>query len=179
MQRSTIDKLVSTLGAVIAVVLLLLSAVLGFAYSFVHGQVYDQLSAQQIYFPARGSAGLNSLPTADKSAVSKYAGQKLTTGAQAAVFANHYIAVHLKEIGGGKTYSELSAQAQADPTNTALVGKVETVFKGETLRGILLNAYAFDTMATVAGIAAIGAFIGGIIFIILAVLGFNHAKKAA
>ena len=40
----------------------------------------------------------------------QYAGQQLTTGAQAETYADHFIAVHLKEIGGGKTYAQLSAR---------------------------------------------------------------------
>ena len=85
----------------------------------------------------------------------QYAGQQLTTGAQAETYADHFIAVHLKEIGGGQTYAQLSTKAQANPTNTKLPDQVATMFKGETLRGLLLNAYAFGTMGTIAGIAAI------------------------
>lgn len=179
MQRSKIDKLVSSLGLVIALVLLLSSFGLLFAHNFVHQQVYNQLSAQKISFPKTSDAGFKALPSDDQAAIKPYAGQQLTTGAQAEVFADHYIAVHLNNIGGGKTYSELSAQSQADPSNTALAAKVSTVFQGEMLRGTLLNAYAFDTMATVAGLAAVGAFIGTIVFVILALLGFAHAKKAS
>ena len=99
--------------------------------------------------------------------MNKYAGQQLTTGAQAETYADHFIANHLKVIGGGKTYSQLSTEAQADPTNTNLAATVETVFKGQTLRGLLLNAYAFDTMGTIAGIAAIAAFAGAALMLML------------
>jgi hypothetical protein len=85
--------------------------------------------------------------------------------------------VHLKEIGGGKTYSELSAQAQAHPTDTKLAAQVETVFKGETLRGLLLNAYAFDTMGSIAGIAAIAAFVAAVVMLVLSALGLWHAGR--
>jgi len=107
----------------------------------------------------------------------QYGGQQLTTGAQAQVYADHFIAVHLKEIGGGKTYAQLSSQAQADPTNTKLAGTVNTMFKGETLRGLLLNAYAFGTMATIAGIAAIAAFIAAALMLALSVLGLLHIRR--
>ena len=178
MNRSTVDKLVSTLGLIVAVVLLLASFGLYFAHSFVHAQVSSQLSAQKITFPAANSVSLNALPEADKKAVSQYAGQQLLTGAQAAVFADNYIAVHLNTIGGGKTYSELSELAMTDPTNTALAGKVNTVFKGETLRGMLLNAYAFDTIGTISLIASFVALAGGIILAILSIFGFRHSKHA-
>ena len=107
----------------------------------------------------------------------QYGGQQLTTGAQAEVYADHFIANHLKAIGGGKTYAQLSAEAIAKPTDTALAAQVATVFKGETLRGLLLNAYAFGTMGTIAGIAAIAAFIAAAVMLILSGLGLMHARR--
>lgn len=177
MTRSSLDKLISVAGIVIVLALIIASAALFWTHNFVHGQVHDQLASEKIYFPATDTGGLTSLPTADQSLVGKYAGQQLLTGAQAEVFADHYIAVHLNKIGGGKTYSELSSQSLADPTNVALAGKVQTVFRGETLRGLLLNAYAFDTAAQVAYYAAIGSGIAAIILLALSLLGFRHAGK--
>jgi hypothetical protein len=176
MNRSMLDKLISSMGVLVAVVLLAGSCTLFWAHSFIHSQVNSQLAAEKITFPPTGSLGITSLPKADQPKVSAYAGEQLLTGAQAKVFADDYIAVHLKEIGGGKTYSELSTAALADPTNQVLAGRVQTVFRGETLRGLLLNAYAFDTMAVIAGYAAFGALAAGIILLFLAVLGFQHAK---
>ena len=108
-----------------------------------------------------------------------YGGQQLTTGAQAEVYADHFIANHLKAIGGGKTYSQLSAEAIAQPNNATLAAQVNTVFKGETLRGLLLNAYAFGTMGTIAGIAAIAAFIAAAVMLILSGLGLMHARRTS
>lgn len=177
MTRSTLDKLISATGVLLVLVLLAASVVLFWTHSFIHGQVHDQLATEKIYFPKAGTSGLTSLPAADQSAISAYAGQQLLTGAQAEAFADHYIAVHLNRIGGGKTYSELSAESIADPTNTTLSGQVQTVFRGETLRGLLLNAYAFDTAASVAYFAAIGAGVAAIILLILSLFGFRHAKS--
>ena len=109
----------------------------------------------------------------------QYAGQQLTTGAQAEVYADHFIANHLKVIGGGKTYAQLSAEAIAQPANLKLAAQVATVFKGETLRGLLLNAYAFGTMGTIAGIAAIAAFIVADVMLLLSGLGLIHARRTA
>lgn len=176
MNRSSLDKLISSTGVIVAIVLLAASGALFFAHSFIHKQVHDQLAAQKITFPAAGSEQLKMLPADDQAKVSKYAGQQLLTGAQAEVFADHYIAVHLEHIGGGKTYSQLSSQSLADPTNTTLAATVNTMFRGETLRGLLLNAYAFDTMALVALYAAYGAVAAGVVLLILAALGFQHAK---
>jgi hypothetical protein len=75
------------------------------------------------------SAAIKALPP-DDAAMTKYAGQQLTTGARTEMYANHFIAVHLKEIGGGKTYSRLSAESQANPGNTALKAQVDTIFRG-------------------------------------------------
>ncbi|HET7302798.1 MAG TPA: hypothetical protein VFI74_05715 [Candidatus Saccharimonadales bacterium] len=178
MNRSSLDKLISSAGLIVAVVLLAASGGLFYAHAFIHNQVHDQLAAQRITFPAKESESLNALPAADKDAVSPYAGMQLTNGKQAKVFADNYIAVHLQKIGGGKTYAQLSAASLADPSNTQLAAQVNTVFKGETLRGLLLNAYAFDTMATVAYIAAIGALAASAVLFILVILGFNHARYA-
>jgi hypothetical protein len=128
-------------------------------------------------FPGENNPGLSALPADDKAAVSQYAGQQVVSGAQAKVFADNYIAAHLKNIGGGKTYSELSAASLANPTDQKLSAQVQTVFRGETLRGLLLNAYAFDTMAMVAQIAAFGAFVVGALLLILSALGFYHAGR--
>lgn len=179
MNRSVLDKLVSTTGLVISVVLFAASAGLLYAHNFIHNQVHDQLAAEQIFFPGKGSASLAALPQADQDKVAKYAGQQLVTGAQAEVFADHYIAVHLKKIGGGKTYSQVSAASIADPTNAMLAKQASTLFQGESLRGMLLNAYAFDTMAVVAGYAAAGALTGAAVLLVLAALGFMHAARVA
>lgn len=184
MRRRTFDVIASTIGLGLAALLIVAGGLLTWANSFVDNQVHDQLVAQKIFFPAKGSESLNELKGADKAAISKYAGQQLTTGAQAEAFANHYIGVHLKGVGGGKTYSELSGQYQgmtdaqkASPDGLALNGKVQTMFRGETLRGLLLNAYAFGKMSTIAGIAALVAFIGAGVMALLGGLGLWHAHR--
>ncbi len=52
------------------------------------------------------------------------------------------------------------------------------MFKGETLRGMLLNAYAYDTMGEIAGIAAIVAFTGGGVLLVLGGAGIWHSARA-
>lgn len=137
----------------------ILGFVSGFAFwasSFATSTVHDQLAAQQIYFPAAGSTPITVLPKVDAVAMTQYAGQELLTGAQAQVYANNFINVHLGLIGNGKTYSQLSAAAIADPTNVKLAGQVATIFKGTTLRSMLLNAYGWGQIGQFAGYAAIG-----------------------
>jgi uncharacterized membrane protein len=175
MRRKTFDALLTTGGLVLAAVLVV-AGVLGlWARNFVDNQVKTQLAQQQIFFPAAGSASI--ADPAIKPYLTKYAGQQMTNGAQAEAYADHFIAVHLKAIGGGKTYAQLSEQAQADPTNTKLAGQVATMFKGETLRGLLLNGYAFWKMGQIAAYAAVAAFIGAAVLLLLAGLGFWHLRR--
>ena len=159
----------------------ILSFAAGFAFwgsSFSTGQVHDNLAAQQIYFPAANSPAITALPAADAAAMSVYAGQQMTTGAQAETYADHFIKVHLNEIAGGQTYSQVSAAAQAAPTNTKLAGQVQTLFRGETLRGLLLNAYAFWEMGQIMLVAAIAAFAAAGLMLILSGLGVFHLRRA-
>jgi hypothetical protein len=177
MQRKTFDAIVSGIGLIVAIVLLIASGLLFWAHNFVHTQVTQQLSAQQIYFPPAGSDALK--PDNIGPYLNKYAGQQLTTGKQAQAYADHFIAVHLDEIAGGKTYAQLSTKALANPKDEALAAQVAVVFKGETLRGLLLNAYAFDTMATVAWYAGFAALIGGLALLILSILGIMHLRRVS
>jgi hypothetical protein len=175
MQRRTLDALISWVGLSLTAILIVAGSLLTWGHNFITHEVRTQLAAQQIYFPASGSPATAG---PEFAAMRHYAGQQLTTGAQAETYANHFIAVHLKDIGGGKTYAQLSAQAQANPTDTKLAATVNTMFKGETLRGLLLNAYAFGTMGTIAGIAAIAAFIGAGLMLLLSLLGLRHSRNA-
>jgi hypothetical protein len=142
-----------------AVMVLVFAFCAGFLYwgsGFVNGMIHDQLAAQQIYFPAKDSAAIKALPAADATAVQRYAGQQLMTGDQAKVYADNFIAVHLKAVAGGKTYSQASAAAQANPQDPKLAAQVQTLFRGETLRGLLLNAWGWSQVGMYALYAAIG-----------------------
>jgi hypothetical protein len=179
MRRRTFDALATTAGLVIAAVLLVAGGLLLWGHNFVTGQVHTQLAAQKIYFPPAGSAPIKALPATDAKAMSVYAGQLMTTGAQAQTYADHFIAVHLREIGGGKTYAQLATASLAQPKNAALAAQVQTVFRGETLRGLLLNAYGFWQMGQIMLIGAIVSFVGAALLLILAGLGFAHLRRAA
>ncbi|HEX3714323.1 MAG TPA: hypothetical protein VHV09_16130 [Trebonia sp.] len=176
MRRRTFDILLAVAGLFLAVTLVAAGGLLTWAHTFIGNEVHTQLAAQQIYFPAANSPAVAAPQFA---AMRPYGGQQLTTGAEAEVYADHFIANHLKVIGGGKTYSQLSAEATAQPANSKLATQAETVFKGETLRGLLLNAYAFGTMGTIAGIAAIAAFVAGAVMLVLAGLGLMHARRTS
>lgn len=139
--------------------------------AFIHDQISTQLTAQQIYFPPAGNQAITALPSADATAMTQYAGLQLTNGDQAKVYANNFINVHLNEVAGGQTYAQMSAKAMADPTNTKIAGQVATLFKGETLRGLLLNAYGWWTIGTYALYAAIGLAIAA--FAVLVAFAFE------
>jgi hypothetical protein len=145
-------------------------------HSFVNGEVHSQLAAQKIVFPANGSPAIKA---PEFAAMHQYAGQLMTNGAQAEVYADHFIANHLKVIGGGQTYAQLSGKALTQPKNVALAAQVETMFKGTMLRGSLLNAYAFWKMGQLAMLAAIVAFAGAAMLLILSILGFAHLRRVS
>ena len=104
MNRKFVDKVASTTGLLLAALLLLAGGLMTWGYSFTNNQVKTQLAEQNVTFPAAGSGAITSLPAADQAQVAKYAGEKMLNGRQAQVYADHFIAVHLKEIAGGKSY---------------------------------------------------------------------------
>ncbi len=177
MRRKTFDALAVIGGLILAVVLLVAGGLLLWGHGFVNDQVHTQLAAQKIYFPPASSGAIKALPATDAQAMTAHAGQQMTTGAQAQAYADHFIAVHLREIGGGKTYAQLSAAALANPKNTALAEQVQTVFRGETLRGLLLNAYGFWKMGQIMLIGAIVAFAAAAALLIMSVFGVVHLRR--
>jgi hypothetical protein len=177
MRRRAFDVIASSVCLLLTLLLAAAGALLIWAYTFVDNEVHTQLAAQQVVFPAADSQAITSLPPADAAEMKKYAGQQMTNGAQAKTYADHFIAVHLKAIGNGQTYSQLSAQLMQHPTDQKLQAQVETVFKGETLRGLLLNAYAFWQMGQIAKWGAIVCFIAAAVLLVLSVLGFLHVRR--
>ncbi len=181
--RSTLDKLISWTGLLLAVVLLLAGGLLTWAHSFIDDQVHGQLTDQGITMPA-GDA-LSALPKADADALEEFAGSPLDTGTEAKAFADHYILAHMNAASDNRTYEEVSGEytqlSDADKATAdgqALASLRQTLFMGNTLRGLLLYGYAFATIGTIAGIAAIAAYIGGVVFLALAGFGFWHARRA-
>jgi hypothetical protein len=179
--RATLDKLISWTGLLLAVVLLVAGGLLTWASSFASGQVHDQLAMQDITMPAKSALETS----AQHKALDQYAGQKMTNGKQAKAFADHYILVHMNAAGGGKTYEEVSGEyialsdaQKASPDGQKLAGLRQTLFMGNTLRGELLTAYAFGTLGTIAAYAAIASFVGAAVLLLLAGIGFVHAKRA-
>src|SRR5437762_757154 len=191
MKRRTLDILFSVGGLVLAALLLIVGLVLTSNANFANNYVTTQLSEQNITFKT-----LDTLTAEEKqsSCLLQYAGQKLTTGKQAECYANDFIGLHVKSIADGKTYadlgtpqSQLQAQVtQAQKTNdpnlanlqkqlTTITAQRDTLFKGETLRGLLLTSYGFSVFGDKAGQGALVAYLAALLLALLSIAGFTHA----
>ncbi len=197
MKRKTLDLVFSIGGGLLAVLLLVLGLVLQNQANFAKDYVHDQLSAQKITFtPTEG------LSDEEKKAACLIdnAGKALTSGKQAECYANEYIGLHLTEINDGKTYAEssgesreLAAEAEAaaedDPDSAdtqelqakadAASAKVDSLFRGETLRGLLLTSYGFSVFGERAAQAALVAFLVAAVLALATVAGLVHAFSKA
>jgi hypothetical protein len=155
----TVPTLV-VIGSILFLVLSVGGGLLLWGSHFARDMVHDQLSAQKISFPEKGAENFD---PKTYPGLQQYAGQAVDSGPKAKAYANEFIAVHLNEIGGGKTYSELSGQSLADPTNTKLQQTVQTMFRGETLRGLLLYAWGWSVVGLIAYWVGIAALIGAVV----------------
>lgn len=177
MDRSSWDRIVSGAGAVVAVMLIVLGTMAIYGGSFGQDNVRDRLVPQHISFPPA-----DAMTPQEKAEVGGFAGAVVDTGVEAEAFAR-YIAGHLEGVNEGATYSQTSAAAREeglDPKVAAdLQAKADTLFKGESLRAMLLNAYGWWTLATIALWAGIAMVIAGLLLGILSILGFRHAGKVA
>lgn len=177
MNRKAWDQLVSAAALVLAVMLILLGGAAVYGGNFGRQNVTDRLAPEKVSF-----APLSAMSPEEKAAVGEFAGQQVTTGPQAEAF-SRYIAGHLEFVNDGKTYAETSAAARVeglDPQVAAdLQAKADVLFKGETLRSIMLNAYGWWTIATIALYAGYGMIAAGLVLFVFALLGFRHAKRAA
>ena len=177
MRRKTFDAILTAVGAVVVVVLLVAGGLLMWGYSFASSNVHNQLSEQQIFFPAKGSSALASPKIGPY--LNQYAGQQLLTGPQAEAYADHFIAVHLSEMPYGGVYSAVSTASRANPNDAKLKAEVQTSFQGTTLRGLLLEAYAFSTFAQIALLAGIASFVLALVMLILVILGWLHVRRVS
>lgn len=189
LDRRVVDMLVSWTGAVLAVALIALGGAAIYGGDFAMDNVRDRLVPQKITV---GPAA--DMSDEERAIVGSYAGQRVDTGPEAEAY-SRYIGLHVSQIGGGKTYAELGGplfaleaqieEAQAAGQDTAameeelagLRAQRDTVFKGETLRAILLNAYGWWTVGQIATYAGIGMVAFGLILTVLVFFGFRHARR--
>ena len=176
MDRRAWDRIVSSAGAVLAVILLVLGGAAIYGGNFGQDNVRDRLAPQNISFPPA-----EAMTPEERAEIGEFAGAKVETGVEAEAFAR-YIGGHLEGINEGATYSETSAAAREeglDPDVAAdLQVKADTLFKGESLRAMLLNAYGWWTVSTIAVYAGYAMVIAGLLLGLLAFLGFRHARRA-
>jgi hypothetical protein len=163
----------------VEVVLFLLLAVGGslllWGSTFAGNMVHDQLASQKIQFPPKGSSALSAK---EFPGLQRYAGQAVDNGPKAKAYANQFIATHLKSVAGGQTYSQVSAASQQNPSNQALAGQANTLFKGETLRGLLLYAWGWSVVGRIAFWVALAAFAGALVVLGAIVYGLVWSKPA-
>lgn len=152
---------------VIAVIFLVFGIVGWQAYSFTSTNVREQLSEQKIFFPEKGSKALDPATYPD---LQKYGGQQVDNGEKAKAYADGYIKKHLAKIADGKTYSEVSSEFLKNPKDAKLAEQRQSLFMGTTLRGLLLNAYAFGVMATILKVISIISFAVAGLSLVLAVI---------
>jgi hypothetical protein len=185
MKRKTFDKIVTAIGAGLTVFLFVSAALLNWGASFAEDSVRSQLENQNISFPAA-----EAMPEATAAQLAKWAEMKVTTGEMAKDYSDLYIWEHMKSsaiaaVGKPATYSEVSGMymglVRGGSTDTAQIAKLgelrQTLFMGNTLRGMLLEAYAFGTMGVIAGYGALAALLGGILMLILTLLGVVHLRR--
>ena len=172
--------ILTMVGGMLFVVLMVAGGLAVWGSNFASNNVHNQLAKQDIYFPSKTAfehpTGKEVRATMDPY-LEQYAGQQVLTGAQAEAYADHFIAIHLSEMPYGGVYSKASAAAMKHPTTPKLTGLVATTFKGTTLRGLLLEAYAFSVFGQIATVAAWCAFILAGIMLILTILGLLHFRR--
>ncbi len=190
--RRRIDHLLIAAGFVATVVLAVAGGLLTWGANFAGDYVSDELRAQNITFPPA-----EALEEEGRDDLVKYAGQQVDRGEEAEAYAS-FIQGHVNDIAGGLTYSEIPDRAaktalqeaidsgapadeiaELEQEATTLSQQRDTVFKGEMLRGTLLNAYAWSTMGEIAGIAAIAAFATAGVMLVLSAAGVFHLRKVA
>jgi hypothetical protein len=168
-------------GFALAAILFVAGGLLLWGSTYTHNIVHNQLAAQKIYFPPKAAfahpkAGGEITPSMIPS-VSQYAGQQLVTGQQAQSYADNFIGVHIANMTGGQTYAQLSAASLAQPDNAKLAGEVAAVFKGETLRSILLNAFGWWKVSQITYIAALAAFGLGGLTLLASLFGLTVGRR--
>jgi hypothetical protein len=193
-RRRAIDTVLVAVGTVVAVVLLVAGGLLTWGSRFADDYVGRELSSQRITFPDEAA-----LTAEGRTDLLEHAGEPLTNGDQAEAYAS-YIGGHLEDIADGATYADLGGPERAaraavqeavdngEPDATveelqaeadAITAQRDSLFKGETLRGLLLSTYAWSTIGTIAGIAAIAAFVAAVVMAVLVVLGLIHRRRTA
>jgi hypothetical protein len=193
LHRRTIDHVLIGVGALMTAVLVLAGSLLLWGHNFAGDYVDRELRSQNIFFP-----DAEALAAEGRDDLLGFAGEQVVNGDQAEAYAG-YIGGHLEETAEGQTYADLGAPQRAARTAladaqeagageeqiaalqeevTTITTQRETLFKGETLRGLLLSTYAWSTIGQIAGIAAIVCFVAAGVMLVLVILGLVHRRNA-
>jgi hypothetical protein len=162
------------IGSVLFAVLTVGGGLLLWGSNFANNMVHDQLASQHIVFPPKGSPALS---PSEFPGLQQYAGQTVDSGPKAKAYANQFINTHLQGIGGGKTYSELSAKSLQNPKDTKLAQTVQTMFRGETLRGLLLYAWGWSVVGMIAYWVGIASLIGAFVLLLGLAMGYMVHRR--
>ncbi len=195
LRRRTIDSVLIGLGVVVTVVLIVAGGLLTWGSNFADDYVHDELASQNIFFPDQ-----EALVGQGRDDLVGFAGEQVTNGDDAEAYAS-YINGHLEGIADGATYADLggperaaraevtaaqesgadeAAIADLQATADGITGQRDSLFRGETLRGLLLSTFAWSTIGRIAGIAATTAFVCAGVMLVLVALGMrNHHKAVA
>jgi hypothetical protein len=192
-RRRTVDTLLVAAGIVVTAVFVVAGALLTWGSNFAEDYVGDELTAQNIFFPDQASL------QAERPDLVRYAGEQVTTGPEAEAYAS-FINGHLAEIADGATYADMATPvneakdavtaaqdagedeatiAELQATADQLSGQRDSLFRGETLRGLLLSTFAWSTIGRIAGIAAIVAFVAAGVMFLLVVAGTVQRWRTA
>jgi hypothetical protein len=192
LKRRTIDSVLIGLGTIIATVLAVAGGLLTWGHNFANDYVTKELASQHVVFPSA-----DALTKGGRADLASHGDHKVTTGREAQAYAS-YINGHLAAVANGATYADLGAPESAaraaataavtagapqsevtalQAKTAAITDQRNTLFKGETLRGLLLTAYAWSTIGEIAGIAAIVAFVAAAVMFLLVALGLVHHRR--
>jgi hypothetical protein len=148
-------------GAAAGMIVLGIVSIVGGSYD--HEVVHNQLAPQKISFPK----------PAEYADLKKYEGQQVLTGTQAKAYAEDQILPDMNKIDGGKTYSQVSGEWIAGGMKSEkLAGERTTLFMGDTLRGLLLNAWGWGQIGSIAILAGILLIVFGAILFLLPMLNW-------
>ncbi len=140
--------------------------------TFVNTTIHDQLTAQQIFFPpATAEVPGGALDPAEFPDLQQYAGQQLDSGVKAKAYADGFLGRHLAKVANGKTYAQIDTKSGTAVENATAAAQKATLFQGETLRNMLLNAWGWSTLATYTTYGGLALLIAALV--VLAALVFE------
>lgn len=177
MKRKTFDLILTAVGGGLVVILVVAGALLLVGANYANSSVHNQLARQEITFPAVKTINTKHNENyASRSEILPYAGQQVLTGAQAKAYA-YKVQMDMYGMPYHGVYSKISGYAITHPTTKKMAALVTVSFRGTTLQGLLLEAYAFSQFGVIATDGAIAAFSLAFVMLLLTGLGLWHVRR--